>query len=82
MLSIIVVGGYLMGVLGIAVALGARLRIASLEQELAQWLWLHRAATATGSVVLSRASVPHAVGSVLASADESPGERDQALSYR
>ena len=47
MLSIIVVGGYLMGVLGIAVALGARLRIASLEQELAQWLWLHRAATAT-----------------------------------
>ncbi len=37
MLWIIAISGYLAGSLGISVALGARLRIESLEQELAYW---------------------------------------------
>lgn len=40
----IAIGGYVVGVLGTAVALGARLRIASLEQELAQCEQLYRRA--------------------------------------
>ncbi len=79
MLPIIAIGGYLVGVLGIAVALGARLRIASLEQELAQWQCLYQETPATRSISLSATSVPDAAGSVLASADGSGGEEDEAL---
>lgn len=44
MLLWIAIGGYLVGVLGVAVALGARLRIASLEQERVHYSRLYRGA--------------------------------------
>jgi hypothetical protein len=44
MLLWIAIGGYLFGVLGVAVALGARLRIASLERERVQYRRMYRGA--------------------------------------
>ncbi len=49
MLWIIAIGGYLVGSLGASMAFGARLRIASLEQELAHWRRLGALATPRGS---------------------------------
>ena len=44
----VAIGGYLIGMLGTSVALGSRLRIASLEQELALCQWLTQRARQEG----------------------------------
>ena len=55
---IIAISGYLIGAVGIGMALGAGLRIASLEQEIAEGLLLYPETPATRSVVFSGTSVP------------------------
>ena len=67
---IIAISGYLIGAVGIGMALGARLKIDSLEQEIAERLLLYPETPATRSVVFPGTSVPDASGSVLASAEE------------
>ena len=76
---IIAISGYLIGAVGIGMALGARLKIDSLEQEIAERLLLYPETPATRSVVFPGTSVPDASGSVLASAEGSKGDRDEAL---
>ncbi len=63
----------------IGMALGARLKIDSLEKEIAEGL-LYPETPATRSVVFSGTSVPDAAASTLASPDDFGRERGRVLS--
>ena len=63
MLWIIAAGGCLVGILGIGSAVGTRLRVVSLEQELAHWHRIeasaHRAGRTRGEAATGRSELAH-----------------------
>ena len=77
---IIAISGYLIGAVGIGMALGARLRIASLEQEIAEGLLLYPETPATRSVVFSGTSVPDEAVVALGLIEDTWEEGDPVLS--
>ena len=80
MLTIIIAtGGYLIGALGIGMALGARLKIDSLEQGIAEGL-LYPETPATPSVVSSGTSVPDEAAVALGLIEDIWKEGDPVLS--
>ena len=77
---IIAISGYLIGAVGIGMALGARLRIESLEQEIAEGLLLYPETAATRSVVFSGTSVPDEATVALGLIEDIWEEGDPVLS--
>ena len=75
---IIATGGYLIGAIGIGIALGARLKIDSLEKE--KETLLYPETPATRSVVFSGTSVLDAAASTLTLPDDFGRERGRVLS--